>query len=105
MAINTFTQNISATKLTKHPAKDVGRWNHPKRLNHGCRILVTSRGLLSQSQLQLRRGLPEPFHYRPEPVRRFRLDTHSIIDGVAIHWLQPKVSFGCLHRYMSKQKL
>jgi hypothetical protein len=37
------TQNISAIKLTALPAKDVGSWKHPMRLNQGCRILDTAR--------------------------------------------------------------
>lgn len=42
---------------------------------------------------------------RPLRVRtsaRFRLDSDSIVDGIADPLLAAKVSFGCLHRYMAE---
>jgi hypothetical protein len=57
--------------------------------------------MFRQVPKELASGLSGTRPLRARTGSAFRLDADSIIDGVANPLLAAKVSFGCLHGYMS----
>jgi hypothetical protein len=71
-----------------------------------CTVRLSARDRLLQFLFSHSlRGLSAIRPLRARTDSTFRLDSDSIGDGVADPLLAAKVSFGCLHRYMAKQKL